>query len=69
MLERVRALAARLRREDRVDLGLAALIAVVVTVEGVFHTLGTAGHGEAAAWGWRRSRRWRCAGGSRWRCG
>ena len=51
MLERVRALAARLRREDWVDLGLAALIAVVVTVEGVFHTLGTAGHGEAAAWG------------------
>jgi len=51
MLERALALAARLRREDRVDLGLAALIAVVVTVEGVFHTLGTAGHGEAAAWG------------------
>ena len=51
MLDRVRAAAARLRREDWVDLGLAALIAVVVTVEGVFHTLGTAGHGEAAAWG------------------
>jgi signal transduction histidine kinase len=51
MLDRVRAPAARLRREDRVDLGLAALIAVVVTVEGVFHTLGSAGHGEAAAWG------------------
>ena len=45
MLDRVRALAARLRREDWVDLGLAGLIAVVVTVDGFSHTLGTAGHG------------------------
>ena len=51
MLERARALAARLRREDWVDLGFAAIIAVVVTVETAFHTLGTAGHGEAAVWG------------------
>jgi signal transduction histidine kinase len=51
MLDSARALAARLRREDWVDLGLAAFIAVVVTAETALHTLGTAGHGEAAAWG------------------
>jgi signal transduction histidine kinase len=51
MLDRTRALAARLRREDWVDLGLVALMAVVATVEGLSHTLGTAGRGEAIVWG------------------
>ncbi|MET1059568.1 MAG: histidine kinase [Nocardioides sp.] len=51
MLERARALAARLRREDWVDLGLVCLMVVVATLEGISHTLGTAGRGEAILWG------------------
>ena len=51
MLESVRALAARLRREDWVDLGLAGLMAVVVTVDGFIHTLGTTGQAATIAWG------------------
>jgi signal transduction histidine kinase len=51
MLERTRALAARLRREDWVDLGLVGLMAVVVTLDGFSHTLGTTGQGGTLAWG------------------
>jgi signal transduction histidine kinase len=51
MLDRVRAAAARLRREDWVDLGLAALMAVVVTLDGFSHTLGATGQGATTAWG------------------
>ena len=51
MLDRALAAAARLRREDRVDLGLAALSAVIVTVEGFSHLLGTDGQGAVVAWG------------------
>ena len=51
MLESVRALAARLRREDWVDLGLAGLMAVVATVDGFTHTLGTTGQAATIAWG------------------
>ena len=51
MLERARALAARLRREDRVDLALVGIFAVVVVVDGFSHTLGTTGQGATTAWG------------------
>ena len=51
MLDRVRAAAGRLRREDWVDLGLAALMAAVVVVDGFSHTLGTAGQGATTVWG------------------
>ncbi|HEY8093775.1 MAG TPA: histidine kinase dimerization/phosphoacceptor domain-containing protein, partial [Acidimicrobiales bacterium] len=51
MLDRVRALAARLRREDWVDLALVGIFAVVVTVDGFSHTLGTTGQGATTAWG------------------
>ena len=51
MLERPGALAARLRREDWVDLALVGIFAVVVTVDGFFHTLGTTGQGATTAWG------------------
>ena len=51
MLERARALAARLRREDWVDLALVAIFAVVVLVDGFSHTLGTTGEGATIAWG------------------
>jgi signal transduction histidine kinase len=51
MLDRVRALATRLRREDWVDLALVGIFAVVVTVDGFSHTLGTTGQGATTAWG------------------
>ena len=66
MLERARALAARLRREDWVDLALVGIFAVVVVVDGFSHALGTAGQGATIAWGLARSRPWRCVVGSRW---
>ena len=50
MLDRARALTARLRREDWVDLGLAVFLCVVATVDGFSHTLGPLGHGETIAW-------------------
>jgi signal transduction histidine kinase len=51
MLDRVRALAHRLRREDWVDLALVGIFTVVVTVDGFTHTLGTTGQGATTAWG------------------
>ena len=51
MLDRTRAATARLGREDRVDLGLAVLIAVVVATQDLANILGTGDQGAVALWG------------------
>jgi signal transduction histidine kinase len=51
MLERVRAVLGRLRREDWEDLAFAALMGVVATAEAFTNSFGTGSHGAAVAWG------------------